>query len=318
MQASKLTKQHLIESRTQPIDVNDSLDDCLDSCDSTEEPARCGTACAVGQSEILARLNELASQVQALQDRETAPSLNPPASKTLLVGASVLREIDSAGLLDTDVHCLRGFTLEKLQKHLLRTELSVYHTIVVQCSTNNTGPDQDYKAALDNLLDSLLDRAPHVQIVLSGLCPRADKQEGKVAGYNRVVCAVAVERGLQHVTNEASFKYQDGRLDYGLLHRDQLHPSKRGTALLLKNIDSVVPILRPSSRSHTAATNAGTKRKTKQTHTQQDNPRRAARSSKTQPGSFASALTNSPDRGTPAQSRTSRQQQQQQGKPDQR
>lgn len=54
----------------------------------------------------------------------------------------------------------------------------------------------------------MVKRAPHVQVVLSGLCPRVDKQQDKVPGYNKVVGEVAEGQGLLHVVNEPSFKYQ--------------------------------------------------------------------------------------------------------------
>ena len=275
-------------------------------------------ACA-GQDKVLARLDELTAQVQGLQDRGNAP-FTPCASKTLLVGASVLREIAPAGLQDTDVHSLSGYTLERLQAHLQDTDLSGYHTIVVQCSTNNKGPDEDYKVALDSLVDSVIERAPHAQLVLSGLCPRTDQEEGKVPGYNRVVCEVAEAHGLKHVANEASFKYQDGRLDHTLL-QDRLHPNKRGTAILLRNIHSVVPILRSSSHDGSGGTSSAANpqwtavKNKKQVNIHQGHPRSTAGPTTTQHGArggYASTPRNGRNPGPHTQVRPPRQRPQQQ------
>ncbi len=203
-------------------------------------------------SDFSAKLRSLCAEVETLKGelhtvRQSAEdNLNPP-TKTLLIGASILREVHEDGLEDTDVKCMRGATLARFEKQLGKMDLSVYHTVIVQCSTNDCGPAPDYNVSLAKLVNSLKEKAPHVEIVLSGLCPRADDQKDKVDPYNKVITEFAQADGLKHVQNAKSFRYLDGRLDMNLLNPDKLHLNRPGTSLLLHNINKVVPILPEST-----------------------------------------------------------------------
>ncbi len=69
---------------------------------------------------------------------------------------------------------------ESLKENLLRMDLARYHTIVIQCSTNNTGPAEEYGQAVDSLVQGVIEKAPHAQLILSGLCPREDEEIDKM------------------------------------------------------------------------------------------------------------------------------------------
>ena len=166
-----------------------------------------------------------------------------PAAKKLLIGASILRDVHPAGLKSTDVVSIGGATNQVLENKLKTMKLAQYEMVIVQCSTNDKSKPKEYGEGVTSLVHTMKQRAPDARLVLSTVCPRGDRQQWKVAGFNAVVQEVAEEENIQLVQSQDAFTNADGSLNHSLYDEGRLHLSRMGTSVLLRAIDQQVSIL---------------------------------------------------------------------------
>lgn len=96
--------------------------------------------------------------------------------------------------MDTEVKCLRGATFLRIQGHLDNEKImKAYHTVVVQCWTNDSGPPSEYKDSLESV-GAIKEKAYHVETNRPGLCPYGP--------YNLVILEVVQANVLELVEHE--------------------------------------------------------------------------------------------------------------------
>ncbi|CAH1242596.1 Hypp6870 [Branchiostoma lanceolatum] len=132
-----------------------------------------------------------------------------------------------------------------------------YSHIVVHAGTNNLSEKDDENdittigKEAEVLCSTIRNKQPTAKIVISGICPRADRvlPATKVEPANTALRRVAEENRALFVDNEGSFQYRNGRLDTTLYDKDLLHINrKRGASRLIANICEVVPTILPTTR----------------------------------------------------------------------
>ncbi len=165
------------------------------------------------------------------------------ASKKLLIGASILRDINPKGLKNTDVVSIGGATNQRLEDKLKAMDLQKYEVIIVQCSTNDKSQPKVYRDGVSSLVKTVKDKASDARLILATVCPRGDRLQHKVPGFNDAILEVSEEENIQLVQSQDAFQHGDGSLNHSLYENDCLHLSRKGTSVLLKTIHKQVPIL---------------------------------------------------------------------------
>ncbi|CAH1233111.1 Hypp591 [Branchiostoma lanceolatum] len=182
---------------------------------------------------------------------------NNDYTKVLLIGDSNLKYINPRGLHETTVHTRPGRRITDIARELDETDLQPYSHIVVHAGTNNLSEKDDENdittigKEAEVLCSTIRNKQPTAKIVISGICPRADRvlPATKVEPANTALRRVAEENRALFVDNEGSFQYRNGRLNTTLYDKDLLHINrKRGASRLIANICEVVPTILPTTR----------------------------------------------------------------------
>ena len=163
---------------------------------------------------------------------------NQPSS--LLIGSSLIRDVNSATLVDTEVVCLPGGKLAGIEKKI--SELSSgYDTITVvaggnDCDTSPSTPAPTVIDAFASVIDAAKAKASTVTV--SSVCPRL-----KTAGTTNTIDAVnaglvtlCAEKDVIFADSTPSFTLDDGSVNDGYLHRDGVHLTHAAVNRLAKNL----------------------------------------------------------------------------------
>lgn len=170
--------------------------------------------------------------------------------KTLLIGDSIIRDINERGLTETTVKCIRGGNVSEIHESLKSSDLQKYSQFIIHGGTNDCTSEHKQEAAIANyekLVDDLNRKAPGAKKVLSTICPRTDsaKHQKLVDRLNSKIRDLARNKSCGLVDNDNTFK----RDNESVLDRKGLHLSKQGTRQLLRNMNDVCAIIKPRQQS---------------------------------------------------------------------
>ena len=174
---------------------------------------------------------------------EDAPSINlDQCNKTLLIGDSIIRDINVRGLIDTvDVKCIRGARTSVINDELKDMDIAVYETVIVHSGTNDCTSDHKLREgtnAYKDLINDMKERAPDTTLILSTVCPRTDSKQAnkRVTTFNKEIRKYAAKDNIKLIDNEQLSDVKD------TLDSRGLHLSTVGTKHLLRNINKVCAI----------------------------------------------------------------------------
>lgn len=172
-----------------------------------------------------------------------------PEFDTLIIGDSIIRDLNEKGLCRTKVECLRGADVCNVRESLEQIDVGNFDTVVIHVGTNDCTSTRKQETAeknLNNLVDSVQQRAPNTAIVLSSVCPRVDdhgRHQITVNKMNRHIRSLADSKGCLIVDHDKNFKV-DNSADPSLLNSRGLHLNRTGTRQLLRNINNAHRIVK--------------------------------------------------------------------------
>ncbi len=199
------------------------------------------------QSALITSLQE---QLAATTTSTNVPNVKPTSAKgsTLIIGDSMIKDINPRGLVSTDVHCMPGAKTLDIKEHLASQPTLPYDTVIVHVGTN----DDDVEAAREAMKDTMTDittKAPNATKVLSTACPRPDSDDNqtRIQNINDMIKETAANTtNCVIVDNDETF-YKDGELDSNAYKYRSIHLSKTGTKTLLRNINACHRIIKESA-----------------------------------------------------------------------
>ena len=170
---------------------------------------------------------------------------NKGTAKTLIIGSSVLKGIQTKGLTDTHVCTNRGADINRLIEVVESRDISQYKNIVVHIGGNDFSNGDSLRHIRNNyesLLYLIKDKSDtHSVIMLSSVTPRYGLN---VSPVNEVIMDLCEQFNLQFIDHGFSFYDKNGKVNNGLYYTDGIHLSKKGTATFLRDINSYVSILK--------------------------------------------------------------------------
>ena len=163
---------------------------------------------------------------------------NQPSS--LLIGSSLIRDVNSATLVDTEVVCLPGGKLAGIEKKI--SELSSgYDTITVvaggnDCDTSLSTPAPTVIDAFASVIDAAKAKASTVTV--SSVCPRLKTADttNTIDAVNAGLVTLCAEKDVIFADSTPSFTLGDGSVNDGYLHRDGIHLTHAAVNRLAKNL----------------------------------------------------------------------------------
>ena len=186
----------------------------------------------------------LRSEIITLQEKvanltwRTFRQPNQPSS--LLIGSSLIRDVNRATLVDTEVVCLPGVKLAGIEKKISEL-LSGYDTITVvaggnDCDTSPSTPAPTVIDAFASVIDAAKAKASTVTV--SSVCPRLKTADttNTIDAMNAGLVTLCADKDVIFADSTPSFTLGDGCVNDGYLHRDGVHLTHAAVNRLAKNL----------------------------------------------------------------------------------
>jgi hypothetical protein len=199
------------------------------------------------QDNIILR-NELVQLRAELQEKKWANLQTGRPKNVLVVGSSVLRDIDNTKIENTTVHNLSGGKIKDAKDVIHNIPARQYSEIALviggsDCEdTTTTVKDivEEYKG----LLSVAKEKAENVIVgsILPRICPHDEDTAHRINAVNAEIEVVCEEYSLKYVDNNVSFRLQDGTVNNGYYLKErntekQVYLTNKGTSKLCQNMN---------------------------------------------------------------------------------
>ena len=206
----------------------------FDDVKTQNETTKCDNALL--KSEVLKLRAELAEQNWP---RQAASTKTKPA---LVVGSSILRDIDNSKVENTYVHTISGGKIEHVLTYLSDVPSDKFGELTLIVGGNDCAePTSVVTDVVDNynkLVDAAKEKATSVNVasILPRKCPGSDTQE-KIDSVNAALQVLSGEKNCSYINNDTIFRLQNGSINdgYYLTERNtekMVHLNDKGTQKL--------------------------------------------------------------------------------------
>ena len=162
--------------------------------------------------------------------------------KTLMVGDSLLRDINPPDLVNAELKVLPNSKVSDVLQHLQDDESESFGRIVLTAGTNNCSSTdfncEETAGTFKNVIDLAIQKVPTSKdVCVMSIPPRvdSDKYQQNVDLLNACLCTVAQDSGATFINNDSTFRLSDGTPNDGYLTSDGLHLNEKGISRLIKN-----------------------------------------------------------------------------------
>ena len=160
----------------------------------------------------------------------------------MLLGSSLIRDIDPDKLKDTSVICKRGGTIKTIQDEVQGLSRGYNNiTLVVggnDCDNQPTSCPTDIVSNYHNLAKMSLSKCK--TLTVSSVCPRltSDVTQTQIDNGNVGLMFMCEDMDkVTYVDNSPSFKLGDGTINDGYFTADGVHITRAGVNKLAKNLN---------------------------------------------------------------------------------
>ena len=171
----------------------------------------------------------------------------PKPHGTVVLGTSIIRDIDEQKLVATKCVCIGGGLIKDLQAAVDRfpANQKLCRMVLIgggnDCDSQVT--DLDVTVIVSQFKD-LIDSAKCIAstVSVSSICPRNKSQEltDRINALNAGLSTLCGDLGVDFVNSDPSFTLKDGSLNDGYLIQDNVHLSRAGTNKLVLNLGLVL------------------------------------------------------------------------------
>ena len=166
--------------------------------------------------------------------------------KTLLIGDSIIRDINQNDLPDTVATKLPGRTIKDIGEYLQTVDMSPYKKMIIHGGTNNVARGMSTHCIveeMETLVTNIQIKAPRCSVFISGLCSRPDRHEVEqiqaLVKTNLHLQELARKLDCKFIDNDTAFRLINGDIDVNSFI-DHVHLSPNGTLKLTENILTAV------------------------------------------------------------------------------
>ena len=212
--------------------------------------------------ELKNKLNEMTQERSrnATTSMHVQPEATPARKSTLVIGDSMIRDIDAEKLDDTSIKCLPGATVKRVHDELRKIAPAQRHSKIVIVAGTNDCVKEDVNS--DDVIKDTSELVTTAQgmadeVVISGICPRLDstKDLDHFAALNAGLQSLCEDKGCQFVDHTLWLTLADGSVNEGFLIGKGPHLSRSGTNRLAKNLglstgDGDVTMQRQTTQRH--------------------------------------------------------------------
>ena len=164
------------------------------------------------------------------------------ANKTLLIGSSIIRDVDEAKIENVEVRSYSGATVKEIHTEMRDIKNKYEKVIIVaggnDCDTNGDGRDiSDVIVDYRELITDCKKLAPEVSVAT--VCPRLKglAVTERIDALNVGLQVLCSDESCALLDNEATFKLGNGAINDGyILKKCKTHLTYAGTNSLVKNL----------------------------------------------------------------------------------
>jgi len=168
------------------------------------------------------------------------PAERKRANGTLLVGSSIIRDINKKkNDIDMDPICIRGDKVHDVTERLLQLPKDTkLENMIIQVGSNDCCSKDFALNIFSENYKMLITVAESISnnVVLSGLCPRLDDNNGNISKGNICIAQIASDENHLYTDNDFHFRLLNGAVNISLYNRDGVHLNVKGVAKLAKNL----------------------------------------------------------------------------------
>lgn len=234
--------------RTMPVQITNLIQHVTDLANSLKEMKDAHQESKAESVALKYEIAELKSKMETMTASSTYSSVassikaqTPPKKETLLIGDSIIRDVDESKLLNTKVKCLRGATVKDVHEEMLKEKREQPHKkVVVVVGTNDCAKDDVSVSDIVNQYGSLVTAARTLadEVIISSICPRLDQQpdEDRCSALNAGLQGLCEDKKCSFVDHTQSFTLADGTVNEGFLLGKGPHLTRSGTNRLARNL----------------------------------------------------------------------------------
>jgi hypothetical protein len=193
----------------------------------------------------------------------SAAQVEPPSTKTLIIGDSMLCDISNDHFKNADVNVKRGATTKDIFQEVNSTaNLSSYSDVIIHVGTNDVSNGADVTsitASMEAIITAVMVKSPTTRVHLSAVCPRLSKMD-ETAKLNQSLKDLSTRLDCGFIDIAPEITYQNGSIDTSVL-ADGLHLNKTGSHKLIKTFADAVKNLRIDSNTWTKVSQNRKRRK---------------------------------------------------------
>ena len=198
------------------------------------------TASAKEVADLRVKVTELTNQLTAHSWREFRSQ-----NKSVLVGSSMIKDISSSRLHNTDVVCVPGGKINDIKDKVMKLSSDVTHDkAVLVVGGNDCDPldpsDIKTPAAIIDDYRSLVTvaKTKAQEVIVSSVVPRMKSIDiqNRIDDVNAGLQVMCGEERVSFIDNRKSFHLGDGSINDGYYQRDGVHLTGKATNKLAKNL----------------------------------------------------------------------------------
>ena len=182
---------------------------------------------------------KLMEQTQRLNVQAWTAFQKKTEPKTLLLGSSLIRDIDSTKLVNTDVTCVRG---GKIKDFVAKVEAcdNNYDRTVLVLGGNDCHPDTEPNTVVDRYRELVHKvKTKSKSTTVSSICPRMlpENVKGTIDAVNAGLQGLCEDEDVSFVNNDPSFHLADGSINDGYIMKDGVHLTYNAVTKLARNLN---------------------------------------------------------------------------------
>jgi len=161
-----------------------------------------------------------------------------PEPQTLLMGSSLIRDIDPSKLKHTDVVCVRGGHIKDFSREIDNMDKTYDRTVMVLGGNDCT--DAEPEKVIDdyrNLMKKVKKKTK--SLTVSSICPRLLPTDikSKIDTVNAGLQCLCIDENVSFMNNDPSFYLADGTVNDAYLLKDGVHLTYNAVNKLAKNLN---------------------------------------------------------------------------------
>jgi regulator of replication initiation timing len=201
--------------------------------------------------------DQLKVKIRALEhDLQNVKQQSQPRKPSLLIGSSIIKDIESNDESKLKIKCLPGSKFDHITDALRSIEQTKdrYETVTIVAGGNNCSDTSQSAKDITEAATSVVKQAQKIakNVTLSSILPRHDTgpTELKVENVNPELRKLCEQNSqVSYVNNDGSFRLADGSPNDAFFLQDKTHLTYKGTERLIKNL-TIPALVRRRTRQY--------------------------------------------------------------------